>query len=1052
MKRFLSVALLLVLTLTLLLTGCRGQKEVESIQLEGLQREYELNEKADFSGVTATIVYNDGTTKSVVSSDLTFGSLDTSIAGKKDLAVTYEDFTAYYEVTVKPAKTDIGSRTVESIKYMSGLPEVVYVNDTLNFDNIKIIVNYVSDTGEKTQETVTLGENGNATHNGSEINTAKLGEQVLTISFMGKTVDVIINVLENNVIDLTVDASSVDTSIYENQEFDPTGMVVTAIYNNGQRLNIAIDKLEIVRDGNKVTISYGGKSAELTLSYDVPFVTEINVNVGSQSKIVYGDSFNYDLVSVSAKMSNGTTRDLGKDEVTLSIDVSKVGTAKLSCTYNEKPEITATADVTVLGIENVNINTKYTPPQVKLNETINLSDLVLIITCSDGTVVERNVAQGVVVTLDEDNQLDTTKTGTYYVTASYGGVSSTMSIVVYEETNYIIVSASLPTHLTGWLTKKEKHFLDSTGAYVVGDDNPFILKLTIEAEDINGNIIDPAPISYTGFSEVYLNGVLLTGDELLRYVEIDDTRNSFDFTEEAIGKEFTIKTRPRFIEGDQSMKEWTVQVVDGFNIHEAWELNYLVNYSDTTRFNQRELAQTLINQKGGVAIPDGVAGFIIHNDLHISTSDVPAAYFVGNDPANGIWDYITIFPHTNDNADKNFTFHGNFFTIYSYGLPNVCSKDISAGNQDDAVSNSQLFRFTNNNASGGDYDHTQYNTTIKNLYLRDDNPSIGEIQVEENWTPEQIEAYEKMIGARKNLGLIAMKVSYQNVEIVNIRVEAFYISFFADHDYLTVNIRNSKFFNAWQNHMFIFSDNTLQSSTETPRENYHAATVNIYDSELTKCGGPVIITQSHTEDQHSKCGAQVSLDDNTEIWTYVTGTEPWFKAMGAEAIVPQFTQLGYAFILPQTEGGFGLPKTIISITDETGNANPNGYMYLNMIMVNLPAGTSFEAVAGSSSDLDGKFTVGDKAYLDMNDGENGSYGDANVSAQVTNGILTNLATGGTVISTHSGGMISLTNMNGLAGMNPQGITDGDYITVYKGNLGIVFEYGAIDRDTNKSAD
>lgn len=1036
MKKFLSVTLLLVLTLALLLTGCKGQKAVEDIQLEGLKREYEINEKPDFSGVSATIVYNDGSTKKVGASELSFGKLDTSISGKKNLEVSYEGFTATYQVTVKSQKNELGSREVTSIQYFEGLPEFIYYGDIITYENIKIIVNYVNAEGEKTQETMTLGQNSAITHNGNDINTSQLGTQILTIKFMGKSVDVNITIKELKLVDLLIDSTTVDTSIYENQEFKTEGMVVKAKYNSGKEIQIPVADLTIERVGNVVTISYGGVTKELKLSYDTPYVESLNLDLGNQSKIVIGDTFNTSALKVTANMSNGTVANVNNDEVTFSIDASKVGDATLTCSYNAKPEVKATKTVTVLGIKSISIDTSVLPVQIKIGTALNVENLSLIITCSDDSIVTRSVKYGA--------EVNTAEKGTYKVSASYGGVSTTMSVIVYAEANYIISGWELPKKYTetGVAAMKEL-FINKNYEYVVGDDNPFIFKLVIDAETENGETLAEQP-EYTSYSEVYYNGSKLADNN--EYVSIDDTENAFDFTDAAVGKTFTIYTRPRFIPANlanKPMSSITVTVVDGFNIHEPWELNYLTNYTDTDRFDQRALAQTLINQKGGITIPDKVASFVIHNELIVTTSDIPSEYFVGGNPANGIWDCITIFPHTNDSPTKKFTFYGNYFTIFTHDIPNVCDPELTIGNQDDAVSNSQVFRFTNNNANGGNYDHTEYTTVLNSVYLRDDNPNIGNIQIKEEWTADQIAAYEKMIAARKNLGLISMKVCYQTVKVENIRVEAFLISFFADHDYLTVDINESIFFNAWQNHIFIFSDNPLQEDTETPRENYPASTVNITNSKLTKCGGPVIITQSHYEKQHSKSGAQVNLKENNEIWTWVTGSEPWFVSMGVSPIAQQMITLGLGIQQVGTQLGANNPPTIISKTNEAGETNGEGY-FMNMIMVNLSAGTDPTVFLTGTHDIDGKLTINGTTYLDMNDGENGTYGDKTVSNNVE--LLGNVMVGGTIVNTCNGGAIVLDSSNNIdmTKLNHVGLTDGDYVAVYKGNLGIVFGYAPLD--------
>ena len=110
MKKYLSALLLLVLVLTLGLTGCRGQKAIENLEVHGLKTEYELNEEPDFKNVTATVIYNDGTSKNVTRDELDIGDINTKVAGTKDLIISYQGFAKTYQVTVKSKSVDVVTR------------------------------------------------------------------------------------------------------------------------------------------------------------------------------------------------------------------------------------------------------------------------------------------------------------------------------------------------------------------------------------------------------------------------------------------------------------------------------------------------------------------------------------------------------------------------------------------------------------------------------------------------------------------------------------------------------------------------------------------------------------------------------------------------------------------------------------------------------------------------------------------------------------------------------------------------------------------------------
>lgn len=1038
MKKILSVLLILVLTFALALTSC-GKKEVQSIEItEGFKFEYELGETPDYSGVRAKIIYNDGTTAEVDGSELVFGSLDTSTPGKKDVAVTYDGFTQTFTVTVKSASVDVGAKELQSIEYFEGLNKTYFENEIINFDAIKIIANYVDSKGTETEETISAATNKNIKHNGADIDTSKPGTYTLTITFMGKTVNVPINVVALEILELQVDADSVDTTIYENQDFVTDGMIVKAVYNNGEKHDIAVKDLTVTRDGNIVTISYGGKSVQLTLSYDTPFITAINVvktgYENTDNKIIFGDKFSTNGVVVTATYSNNTTKDLKSDEFTCTHNVGQVGTGIITVTYNADDALTATASITVLGISKISIDASSVTTTVKVDGSYSATNLKVLITCEDGTKASRSLDQGVTV---GGETVDTAVKGTYYITATYGGIiSSKLPIIVYEEMNYVIAGVTNPKE--DFEDNKES-FINKDYGYVVGDDNPFIFKLNVMSVNPEDPTTPIQNLSYTSYSEVYYNNVLLVGDELAKYCEIEETENSFDFTEEAIGKTFTIKTRPRFgVDGREAdlTRELTFTVVDGYNIYEAIELNYLSNYDDFSIPNEErtftQVVDSFLSTKGKTR-PESLAGVVLHNDLTIEREDIPAEFFVASDRNNDFYDFLSVYSHATDKNNKTFTFHGNHYTIFSYNLPNVCEKCNKTGcNQDDTVSSGQLFRFSCKEINATDFNIDDYTTNLQNFYLRDDNPN------------NNVQA----IAGRSMRGLIGMKVQFQKINVENIRLEAFYISFFLDNDYTVVDVNESIFFNSYQNQIYSYNRNPISGDDNAPAANHKPITLNITKSKITKSGGPVILNQiEHPElTKNSKSAPYITIDDSTEIWTYVTGTEAWFVANGATDIAMQLQALG------KLVADNNMPKTFVRTTGENGATTGTDLNFMNMIMVNLVAGTNITDILNFTGDLDGKLAIGEKTYLDMDDtvaldGVHG-YGSETVATQFATQASQKKKP--IIISTHTDGAIIVDDgtvdgqqvaaPSASAAGNVEGLADGDYAAIYYGCFGFVFGY------------
>lgn len=1030
MKRFLSLALIVVLMLTLALTSC-GKKEVKDIRFtEGFKYEYEIGETPDFSGVKATIVYNDETTKEVDASDpeLKFGSLDTSTSGKKTLEVSYGKFTTTFQVTVKSKSISSDSKELVSIKYLSGISENVYVGDNINFGNVTILATY----SDGSTETKTVSSSSAIKHNGAEITTDVAGSKTLKITFMNKTCEYVINVQE--IVVVRLDVISANLNVTEGMEFDKTSLRVNKVFNNGGIIEASLSELTVTQDGNIITIALGSVSTTLDLNIQDPVVTSMILNTANlKNKVLVGDTINTAAITITGNLNNGLTESISLSDVTFgAVDTTVAGTKTVTVTYNKDTAITASFEVTVLDIKSVAIDASTIEVSIPAGTEFKYNDLKVLIIASDDSTFIKGIADG--VTVDASN-VDINSYGQYKITATYMGVTSAeQNVTVHDpDISYTILGVALPESITAQTTY-QNDFIVKEQTYVVGDDNPFTLKLTLTIINSNNEIVDDYD-SYKSYFEVWKDGKELTEAEYAEFVEaINAENNSIDFTQAAVGQTFTIKTRPAdgIDESDYSSmtRELTVKIVDAINIHEAWELNYLVNYDDldyaeisqayypNSDHKQTTVVDAFLAGKG-VTRPANMAGAVLHDNLVVTPADIPSEYF---HESGNLFDFITIFPHATDKDYKTFTFYGNYFTIFSYELPEVCEK--GQGNNGDMVSSGSLFRFTCKELNATDFNLNDYTTRLENIYFRDNNPNSNN------------EANER----RAIRGIIGMKVQFHKIEAENIRIEAFYINFFLDNDYTVASVNNCIFYNAHQNHIYSYNENHLGADDTAPAANHSPITLSITNSKITKSGGPVILNQTEAPHlaKNSKSGAQVTIDENTEIWTWVTGTEAWFKAIGAETVASQLSGLG--LLLAQS----GMPKTFASMTGENGMTGPNGEIFMNMVMVNIVSGGDFNDVINFKGDLDGSFTKGDVTYLDMNDsvaldGVHG-YGSQTVATE----FITQAMAGKEpiIINTHTDGAIIVDKNSQTAtpAGNVTGLADGDLVAIYYGCFGFVFGY------------
>ena len=316
----------------------------------------------------------------------------------------------------------------------------------------------------------------------------------------------------------------------------------------------------------------------------------------------------------------------------------------------------------------------------ELNEVPDFSGIKAIATYNDDTTVELG-AESLTI-----SPLDTSTSGTKLIKITFEDYSVDIAVTVkgaaFDPNTLSILSATIPDSLASFNAAKDS-YINKDLPYNIGDDNPFIFRLNVTAINAAGT---PTSISsYTSVSLVYLEDSTtpLEGEELLSYVTIDEQNNSFDFTEAAIGKTFTIATRPADVAlgyEDKFTKKLTVKVVDGYNVYEAYELNYITNATDGLSFSevfpddsrtQAQIVDDFLLTEKQVTRPAGIAAVVLHNNFALRPTDFPKEYFYNKDRTKDFHEHLSLFNHACDETNPSFTIYGNYFTISAFHLPGV---------------------------------------------------------------------------------------------------------------------------------------------------------------------------------------------------------------------------------------------------------------------------------------------------------------------------------------------------------------------------------------------
>lgn len=947
-----------------------------------------LGDAFDSSKITITAIYSNGTTTTLANSVATISTPDTDTAGVKTVDISYGEFDTSVNINVLAVKS----------LSISGAPAVLDLGVTFDTANIEIIVTYDDITVEGENYVTRILAY-------SDVNfdvvpdTSTAGEKTLSVSYKGATANA--TVVVRAVSSITVVPGSVVSSVIKGDIFDKSTIKLTVVYTNG-------DAEEILANNSALTL---------------------------------GD-----------------------------VSTAEAGVQQLAISYKG---FTTSYAVTVKAIESITVITDNFNTKMKVGDSDGEWTVAEILAALELSV--KFVGDSAVYTVESgftvSSSIDTTAPAVVTVTVSYKGVSVPLSVVINsDDSNYVILGVERPTSISSQEGAGgiRGDFLDNNNYdisdYVVGDDNPYVFKLILTVFDIDAEK-DMTITEYKSSTKIYL--VETVGDEKVEtYLEpgtaaynlyidsINELKNSVDFAEGAIGKSFKIVSRPEGTTTPATEAYQYVVVQDAYNIYTAKELNIVTNYDSinrlveadgVTHISQPEAARRFL-EKYGIVRPENLAGIVLHNELVITMDDLPPEYVFTD--GTGIWDCFGIYTVAVSDNNPEFSIYGNYYTIYSNGksyggvgidgIENVDEKDAWDELLQQSVSHSQLFKFVNAEAPENYYnlstnfDLTKYKVNLENVKLMDDDPN----------DPANAES------ARSRLGLIGIKAQRVVINVENTVIERFFTSFFLDRDQVIGNLNQVKFFNAWQNHIYIWAKNDLQPDGDASVKylntdgSYNNATANITNSVITVCGGPVIITQTDSPGlpKSALSGPEVNLDENTEIWTYVQADSIWFQTFGAADYAAQihvmsklFENFGTSFSVMNPSPDGVAPGTFDDV-------NP----WMNIIIVNMESGS-----IGGSTDVDGTFTVNGKEYLYMDGGKKNTANDTvNQLQSATGGAAPIFLVGDGIVWTDTTALYTpqfVPSADGTqylpvaadqAYMDAYMSTEG-YMTLFFGNMGIV---------------
>ncbi|WKF72376.1 bacterial Ig-like domain-containing protein [Lactococcus lactis] len=334
--------------------------------------------------------------------------VDTTKTGTYDVTYTYDGVTSTAKVTVKDKQTAVNVHDSN-----------IYVGDTWNpKDNFDSAL-------DKDGNSVDFS---NLTVDASKVDTTKTGTYDVTYTYDGVT-----STAKVTVRDKQTAVNVHDSNIYVGNTWNPKDNFDSALDKDGNSVdfsNLTVDasKVDTTKTGTyDVTYTYDGvtSTAKVTVKDKQ---TAVNVH---DSNIYVGDTWNPKDNFDSALDKDGNSVDFSNLTVDASkVDTTKTGTYDVTYTYDG---VTSTAKVTVRDKQTaVNVHDS----NIYVGNTWNPKDNFDSALDKDGNSVDFSN-----LTVDA-SKVDTTKTGTYDVTYTYDGVTSTAKVTVKDKQTAVNVHDS----------------------------------------------------------------------------------------------------------------------------------------------------------------------------------------------------------------------------------------------------------------------------------------------------------------------------------------------------------------------------------------------------------------------------------------------------------------------------------------------------------------------------------------------------------------------------------------------------------------------------------
>jgi len=361
--------------------------------------------------------------------------------------------------------------------------------------------------------------------------------------------------IDESLISIEITTPPTKTEYFEGENFDKTGMVVTAKYNSRKNPSVVLDSsnysisngTSLQESQTSVTISYEDKTVNQTISVEKNSVTELKITT-PPTKTEYKEGQNFDKTGmvIEATRKNGN-KEIVTDYIIENGNNLKVDQTKVTISYEDK---TVEQDINVIPNPLMEIKVDKAPNKTNYVVGQNFDKTGMVIT---GVYKDESTVEILDYTVENGTNLRKEQTS---VTISYLGKTTTQDITVVEKNITGISINQKPTKLT-YVQNKEN--LDLSGG---------IITIAYNDETTENINMDSEQVTVTGFDNKNIgkNTVALTYQSKTVELEIEIIEEDKAENSNLLNANSDIKQIKAYYFTNNSQKDYTLIDVEINNI------------------------------------------------------------------------------------------------------------------------------------------------------------------------------------------------------------------------------------------------------------------------------------------------------------------------------------------------------------------------------------------------------------------------------------------------------------------------------------------------------